>query len=78
MADQFGYHSQTILSILNVQTTLMLSTKFQLMFLWEMLNISYVDPDREQEVLTPAPTPSHPEKFKKAIWFLGNTGPDPQ
>ena len=46
MGDQVGYQSQTILSILNVQTALMQSTKFQLMFLGEMSNISCVDPDR--------------------------------
>ena len=55
MGDHLGYQRQMILSILNVQIILLLSTKFQLMHLWE--NISFLDPDRGTGGLTSTPPP---------------------
>ena len=70
MGDHLGYQRQMILSILNVQTILLLSTKFQLMLVWE--NISFVDPDRGTGGLDSPP----PEKITSYNIFLSKTGRD--
>ena len=56
---------------LEVQTTLLLSIKFHLiimLLLWEMSNISYIDPDRGTGGQDPPPL-----KKYIAVGFLGNT-----
>ena len=57
MGDQVGYQNQASFSIFNAQTTLMLSTKFQVMLLGEMSNIPCVDLDRGHGVWPPPEKP---------------------